>query len=380
MSISIGRYTFREIDGRMRACPRTQNDFKHREHFERAAAGAENVKSEVHQTYLDVLALDQTESDLNDRIGEVLIKDQPMAVGEVSGHAFSTNGPGAAVRDVMDVGIQRGDSRAVLKYTLDPDQDYVWARRTLDAGTDRAVKEQVSSGSYVRDGVTEYSIQAEAGAGENFLSLTQPPYAPDEVPSPPRETVKTAGMVLLDDKLTFEPRTLVDLMGIEEHREMIHTGNEARDLVTSVYQGVLAMDGTAADLNPKPGEVLFQNASIEGRSLTGYLSELQVQKGNTQESIIGGTFPHLVAYSEESGEKFQAVFPTSEGWSETTHFLHAPGMRGGTYIHDDGKREVQVDLSHYSSGDSTPALVTLREAPKPKEKVEKKSWWQRLLG
>ncbi len=379
MNNAVGKYTFREVDRELQIQTRTHNDLKNQEHFERAASTAQDLTSQVQDTYLDVLSLDQSEYDLNSRPGEVLLKDYDYQGGRISGHAYSLQEHPGRARVVMEMGVQEAGKNTSLKYTIDPDQNYLLAQRVSNSGTPSEVRESVARGSYVRDGITSYTVVAGPEAEAGSLSLARPPYSPDKAPSWPRETVQEAQVAFRDDKLDFQPRTLGDLNGIEERRALIDQGNQTRDLVRSIYEGVLALDGTPADLNPLEGEVLFKNAEIEGRSLSGFLSKLQVQDGDTRETDLGGTFPYMVAHSEQGDEKFTAILPNREAFRKEISYPHAPGMKGGSYIHDDGEREVQVDLGHGAGNGGGHAHVSIRETPKMKEEAPK-SWWQGLLG
>lgn len=373
MSNPIGQYTFRVADNKLKFHPRTLNDLENRAHFDRAAEAAQALKSEVHDTYLDMLALDQSEHDLNKRSGEVLLRDHPLSSGRVSGHAFALKALERSGGQVMKVGIESEGSRAEIQYTLEPERDFTAAHRVIDRDTSAQVRESVISGSYVREGVTEYEVSAGPDAAPHFKALTNAPYALDKTVSFPRETVSKSFASLEEDRLDFQPRTLGDLNEIEGRRELIALGNQARDLVLSVYEGVRALDGTSADLNPKRGEVLFKEVEIEGRTLSGFLSEYQVNEGYTRERTHGDTAPYLEASSPASNERFTAVLP-GESPSE-------PGYKSESdtlLTYENGSQEVQVTLSRPYYGESIGAQISLGKLPTPK--AEPKSWWERIFG
>lgn len=375
MSTPVGRYTFHTVKNQLKFHPRTLNDLENIKRFEGAVEAAQSLKSEVHETYLDMLALDQSEHDLNKRPGAVLLKDHPLTAGKVSGRASSVEP--AEKRGGMEIDIESGASRAKVEYTLEPKSDYSHFRRTIDGGTPSEVRETVASGSWVKKGITQYEVWTGPEATPHFKALANPPYAPDKVVSFPRETVREARGYLEDGRIDFQPEGLNDLEGLEERREMINIGNETKDLVMSVYNGVLALDGTPKDLNPRKGEVLFKDLQIEGRTLNGFLSKYQVGDGTTQltEYFDSDLYPYLVACSPSTNEKFTAVIPVSK-WDHPK----SVGGAEGTFTYENGTQEVQVKQSYHPLYEDEPiqAHVALRKEPAPKE--ASKSWWQRLFG
>lgn len=377
MGFPVGQYTFRTAKNQLQFQPRTLNDLENSKHFESAAETARSMKSDVHETYLDMLALDQSEYDLNKSPGSVLLNGHEMSVGRVSGHAVALKSTGKGGGEVMKADIESGESRVKFRYTLEPKRDFMSAHRVIDEGTSTQVSESLVRGSYIQEGVTQYQIAAGPDAPAHLKALTNAPYAPDRVVSFPREKVSHTVGSLEGEQIDFQPQRLDDLKGLEERRELIALGNEARNLVTSIYSGVLALDGTKKDLNPRKGEVLFKDVELEGRTMSGYLSCSEVVTGDTTESLKHGhgDYPYLLASSPSTNEKFTVLLQDPD-----SPLPRQLGKANAELSYENGVQEVRVEQTPHGLYDDEPqqAYVELRKQPAPKE--VSKSWWERIFG
>lgn len=343
---SYANYTFRSNNGRLQHQARTLNDLAHKEHFGEAEEAAQALKDQALDTYFDMLVLDNSESDLNGRPGEVLVKNHPYEGGEISGRAVRHPEGNAMPLEVMEVQKSRDGEKAGLSLTLDPydEKPYLAVNRKSEG-----VSESLTQGSYVRDGVTEYTVSADFHAASPIRHLAHEPYAKDHFPVFGARRKESEGQVARDTEtgeLRYEPRTLGDLKGSEELQKLAETGNRTVDTVKAVLEGFQQLDGTDADQNPKEGEVLLQDELVAGRRVTGFLSEFQVKSGDTSERTVGGTFPFLQAVAGDGEETFQAFLTKDSDYSMYDHQI--PGSvhsTEATYRHDDGEKLVEVSVN-----------------------------------
>ncbi|MCA9777252.1 MAG: hypothetical protein KC800_11065 [Candidatus Eremiobacteraeota bacterium] len=373
-------YSFRTVKNQLKHQPRTQNDLAKQEQFKRAEGAAQDLTNEAFNTYNDLMLLDQSDFDHNGRDGEVLLKDYKYKDGSTVSGILRKNVPDAwPAETVLDVEKTIDSETAELKLKLDHSNPDPYSLITRNSG---GVSEMLAKGSYVRDGISEYEVAAQPDASSPLATLATSPYQPDAFPSMgPRSSDRFADLEINDQngKLEYQPRTLEDLEKTESLRAVAQAGNTAVETVQAVLDGFLKLDGTKSDLNPRKGEVLLENQSIAGRTVSGYLAEFQVRDGNTEEREIHGTFPYLQAFSTDSNETFQAYLTENSDYNIYEHqVLDSYSSSLATYRHDDGEQAVHVVLN--DTRGSVRIETAEAAARKAAEAEANKSWWRKIFG
>lgn len=352
-------YTFRPQNGTLRHQPRTLNDLAHKEHFEHAEGSAQALKDEVLDTYHDMMALDGTKVDHNGRPHEVLLENYPHENALISGRAKRQSGQNPTSTEVMNIQKNTDGEKAQLKLTMDLYREEPYL--SMSRG-ESGVRESLVQGSYIREGVTEYSVSADYDAPSPLKNLAYPPYAKDHLPTLGARRQELSGKVNRDPEtgeLRYEPRTLGDLGDSERRKEIAAIGNHAQDTLKAVVEGFRDLDDSESDLNRKPGEILLKDQLVAGRTLSGYLSEQQVRKGNTTERELDGMSPYLQAVAEDAeGQEFTETFQAFLGENPTYHY-------------DDGEKLIEV----VSQGWGADVKVSSPKGPTRKELDQKKREW-----
>ena len=186
------------------------------------------------------------------------------------------------------------------------------------------------------EGRVMYSVEGDPEELEILKITTKPDF--------PRSTITNQVELEMhvkvgDDNVMIprSPTTVEDLDFIQSHVAVVKEGNDTSRLVRKVYEGALKLDQSKADLNPRKGEVLFENANIEGRVLTGSIRPLETADGNIEAK---GDASYLSALSAVTQERFQAAFENTDDRPRDT------------YIHENGNRRVRVDHSPAGFGRS----------------------------
>ena len=346
------KFFFKRVDGALVSRPRTHHDLKSGSVYLNAADAGLALRDEVVAVREYVVSLDQTDLDHNKKAGQVLLKGAPYQGGELEGHYFPSS---SHLVKSLEVAVMQGGERT--EYVEDTQFSTPSFGKTSHAGTRRATEESFKE----LDTWATYDISGPSE--ENPFSDFH--HQDIKLPRPKREKKKRVTGLRTDVSgyiLDQNPAFLKDLEELKTRQEAVETGREVKKMLDSVYEAAQALDQSKADLNPREGEVLFENMEVLGRKISGTILPLGVSGGESPGGFVSSAPPYLRTLCPETGETFELIDGKNDEFDGYYHSVDK------SYIYDNGEKRVRVDLD---MDDGRVTSATVNESSPPKTLLEK---------
>ena len=342
------KFTFRKNESGLEVPRRTHNDLQQEELYTQAVASAEGTVEELSAMRDYMQSLDQTDLDHNKTPGSVLVD-------------------GVSFRGKLVEGTQTADATVLMAKVGDEVSRY----EVRDLPYDTRFKRTSYTGQQLSE---EIVWMAQEDGKTDYIISDRPESIPfkdiqkqaDLPPTKLTEQIKLKAFGVGDDLLMklSPPHNVSELRGHPNRQQELKEGNETVQKVRAVFQQALALDQSEQDLNPRPKEVLFKDAMLYGRKLTGSVRPLVEADGSISPRLTDAKY--LAVYSPESGERFEGSF-------EDAGLVGPKPQKQEVYIHEKGDRRVEVDF--HTVPDGLTATMTVSEEPQPQ-----KSFWNRVFG
>jgi hypothetical protein len=351
-------YSFERKDGNLvHTAPRSLGDLKNQEFLAKAAARATELQQTGAELDAFVKQQDGQPWDTNeDFAGHVTFKDVPRGKQKISGGTRRAGGDirQIAGRDVVvkepgaffglfgtrDVGYQMTDAGRVTRQSK-PESPTAGVRESLSVG----------------NGLVHLTVSAEKPGADELLSM---PQSRDFRPETGMTQVYSYSNFKLSDARTFdvqEPWDWTDTTQITDPKKKedlaaVAAANDAIGKVVAVYDQVMTLDQSEADLNPRPGEVLFVDQQIDGKSMSGSIRPIYTSLGATAENPDAGDVfteevkPYMQVQSVSTQETFEAYLGKVE--RDLTGDYHDRSFQE-IFIYNDGQKQVKAGVGSQRS-------------------------------